>query len=154
MKEAVANVGVLNLIIIFTIILIAFFTGSLSYSRAFKVKNRIIEEIEKDRSFDNNTQANINSWLNTIGYRRSEGAVNCPTENGASSINLQYSTNNFEYCVYKYNTCSNDMDSSKCGDYYRVISYMYFDVPIISGLLKIPVKGETMIFNDINDYAK
>ena len=47
MKEAIANAGIYNLVIIFVIILLAFFIGSLSYSKAFKVKNKIIEEIER-----------------------------------------------------------------------------------------------------------
>ena len=43
MKEAIANAGVFNLVIIFVIVLLAFFIGSLSYSKAFKTKNKIIE---------------------------------------------------------------------------------------------------------------
>ena len=104
MKEAIANAGVFNLVIIFVIILLAFFIGSLSYSKAFKVKNKIIEEIEKDQGY-------------TIG-------VNDSTE-GRS-------------------------DKAKCGKYYRVITYMYFDIPIISQLLRLPVSGETMIFNEVD----
>ena len=61
---------------------------------------------------------------------------------------LLNSDGTFQYCVYEFDTCGSD-DNSKCGKYYRVITYMYFDLPIIGGLLKIPVNGETMIFNDI-----
>ena len=55
MKEAIANAGVFNLIIIFVIILLAFFIGSLGYSKAFKVKNLIVYEIEKDEGYDAKT---------------------------------------------------------------------------------------------------
>ena len=48
MKEAISNAMIFNLIIVFVVILIMLFIGSLSYSKAFKVKNRIVEEIEKD----------------------------------------------------------------------------------------------------------
>ena len=48
MKEAISNAFVFNLIIVFVIILIAFFVGSISYSKASKVKNRIVEVIEKE----------------------------------------------------------------------------------------------------------
>lgn len=49
MKEAISNAMIFNLIIVFVVILIMLFIGSLSYSKAFKVKNRIVEEIEKMR---------------------------------------------------------------------------------------------------------
>ena len=47
MKEAISNAFVFNLVIVFVIILLAFFIGSIGYSKASKVKNRIVEEIEK-----------------------------------------------------------------------------------------------------------
>ena len=45
MKEAIANAGIFNLVIIFVIILIAFFIGSLSYSKAFKVSCKAISSL-------------------------------------------------------------------------------------------------------------
>ena len=69
MKEAIANAGIFNLIIIFVIILLMFFIGSLSYSKAFKVKNKIVEEIEKDQGYTSSTEARVEEWLGNIGYR-------------------------------------------------------------------------------------
>ena len=157
MKEAIANAGVFNLIIIFVIILLAFFIGSLSYSRAFKAKNRIIEEIERDQGYTtgtNSTESRVEDWLGNIGYRyNTTGRNNCPTVtgNGGASAELVSRSADYEYCVYKFDTCQKDKDNAKCGTYYRVITYMYFDIPIISQLAKIRVSGETMIFNPTND---
>ena len=75
MKEAIANAGVFNLIIIFVIVLILLFIGSLSYSRGFKAKNKIIEEIEKDQGFNSSTQARVDEWLGSIGYRANVGYI-------------------------------------------------------------------------------
>ena len=47
MNQAISNALLFNIVIVFVIVLIGFFVGSLSYSKASKVKNRIIEEIEK-----------------------------------------------------------------------------------------------------------
>ncbi len=159
MKEAIANAGVFNLVIIFVIILLAFFVGSLSYSKAFKVKNKIVEEIEKDqgytRSGDDSTEVRVEQWLKNIGYRvntsNKNNTATCASSvsgNGGSGV-LINKNSNYQYCVYEFDTCKNS-SSANCGKYYRVIAYMYFDVPIISGFIKIPVKGETMIFNEIN----
>lgn len=200
MNQAISNALLFNLVIIFVIILIAFFIGSMSYSKASKVNNRIVEEIEKqaegsDRGrhqpgYDNtkstsqveiidkayeNAACDILTWLdkgddetttNTtgIGYRKvGNNKRSCPepseldiagtaelvslsssgkNRNGTECI---YSTNPYEYCVYKVNECEENATSS-CYTYYHVITYMYFDVPIISDLVRIPVHGETMGF--------
>jgi len=170
MKESIGNALLFNIIIVFVIILLAFFLGSLSYTKAFKVNNRIVEEIEKEgesagRQFTDFNQAenaydnakdNIEKWLNYgnegkgIGYRKntSGGVVECkytPSEDYAKGKLVSDKSNNYEYCVYRVDTCSNS-GSSRCGVYYHVITYMYFDVPIIDSLLKLPVNGETRTF--------
>lgn len=157
MKEAIANAGVFNLIIIFVIILIMLFIGSLSYSRGFKAKNKVIEEIEKDQGFTTSTQDRIDDWLSNIGYRANVGynynsdvCAQSVSGNGGRDGQLVNGNSDYQYCVYEFNTCTNGSDKAKCGTYYRVITYMYFDLPVLGGLLKLPVSGETMIFNEIN----
>ena len=160
MKEAIANAGVYNLVIIFVIILLAFFIGSLSYSKAFKVKNKIIEEIEKDQAYttgvNNSTEDRVEEWISNIGYRINTGntrnTVNCPkvTGNGGEEGKLVNTDGDYQYCVYEFDTCVPGSDKAKCGKYYRVTAYMYFDIPIIAGLLRLPVSGETMIFNEVD----
>lgn len=160
MKEAIANAGVFNLVIIFVIVLLAFFIGSLSYSKAFKVKNKIIEEIEKDQGYtigtNDSTESRVEDWIGNIGYRvntgNSRNTANCPTVtgNGGEQGKLVNTDGDYQYCVYEFDTCTARSDKAKCGKYYRVTAYMYFDIPIISGLLKLPVSGETMIFNEID----
>lgn len=152
MKEAIANAGVFNLVIIFVVILLAFFIGSLGYSKAFKVKNKIVDEIEKDHGYLSTTQDSIESWLGNIGYRMKTGlgSSGCGSEtfNGRAG-ELVSSGSNYQYCVYKFDNCGTG-NSKKCSVHYRVVSFMYFDIPIISQLIKIPVKGETISFSEIN----
>lgn len=160
MKEAIANAGIFNLVIMFVIILLAFFIGSLSYSKAFKVKNKILEEIEKDQGYTmgstDSTEARVEDWIRNIGYRANVGhnrntrnCANTVSGNGGSDGVLINGDSNYQYCVYEFDTCSGGSNLN-CGKYYRVIAYMYFDIPIISGLLRLPVSGETMIFNEID----
>ncbi len=153
MKEAIANAGVFNLVAIFVAILIAFFIGSLGYSKAFKVKNYIVNEIEKS-GYESKDRANINksidSWLKEIGYRVNSGynKINCPVindsrvSNGGSALNNE---SKYQYCIYEFVT-KNGLKESK---YYRVVAYMYFDVPIVEDIIRVPVVGETASFTDI-----
>ena len=171
MKDAISNAFVFNLVIVFVIILLAFFIGSIGYSKASKVKNRIVEEIEKegehssnpDKAYDN-AKGEIENWLSFgsengtgIGYRmNTTGSNDCPSEDEIKSTLPQNITkvkrvdksNDYEYCVYRIKQC--DKDNNRCDVYYRVITYMYFDVPIIGQFIQIPVTGETMTFTELN----
>ena len=145
MKEAIANVGVFNLIIIFITVLLSFFVGSLGYSKAFKVKNLIVNEIEKNKIFNNDVAKEIEDSLNKIGYRMntSNNSFDCPIEDGHRAINYN---SNYQYCVYEFKNTT----GVKSSTFYRVVAYMYFDVPIFNDLVNIPVKGETISFVEVN----
>ena len=155
MKEAVGNAGLTNFVIIFIIILLLFFIGSLSYSKAAKVKNRIIAEIEKDQAYDSETQKSIDEWLAKIGYRINYRPADngCPPASrelegaGASDVTK---SNKYRYCVYEVDTCRNNSGDSVCGKYYRVIAYMYFDFPVIGQLIQVPVRGDTKTFTTVS----
>ena len=172
MKESISNAMLFYVIITFVVILIMFFVGSLSYSKAYKVKNKIIEEIEKEaelpsnpidtyeaatRAYDNAAD-NIEEWLASgagngtgIGYRPITGIAshrdNCRNDKGI----LVSGSSRYQYCVYQINTCDNGNGQNKerCGVYYKVTTFMFFDIPIIGDLLKIPVSGETITFTQI-----
>src|SRR5574344_1686786 len=145
MKEAIGNSAVFNLIIVFIAIIIALLVESLSYSKAFKVKNRIVDIIEKNDSgysSSNRTAINeqIDTFLGQIGYRvNGNDNNNCPVQSGANNNGIALNTDsNYQYCIYEY--------ESTRGYYYAVIAYMYFDFPVIGDKLVIPVRGETEVF--------
>jgi len=143
MRESMSNSIIFNIIITFVGIVIALLIGSLSYSKAFKVKNRIIEIIEKHEKYDITVRQEIDEMLSSIGYRvASNGKQNCPTKTGATIINVFSSS--YRYCIYQYDTGINGR-----GRYYGVLAYMYFDIPVIGDRLEFPVYGETKIIYDI-----
>lgn len=145
MKEAIGNSAIFNIIMVFVAIIIALLVGSLSYSKAFKVKNRIVDTIEKyEDGYSSSNRATINAqideFLGQVGYRvNRNGNNNCPVQSGASNNGYALnSSSNYQYCIYEY--------QSTRGYYYAVIAYMYFDFPVIRDRLVIPVRGETQVF--------
>lgn len=161
MKESISMAALFNIIIVFVTVLILIFVGSVSYSKAYKVKNKIIEEIEKDKDYNANTAESIEDWLNngttgeSIGYRQLTGGMSdsCGKYgDGMTPVSRITVHNNYHYCLYKKNTCADANTKSKsCGTYYRAVAFMYFDLPIIGELIEIPVTGETMTFRDIHN---
>jgi len=138
MKAATGNAMLMNIIIVFLVAVMALLVTSISYTKAFRIKNRIIDIIEyHNGNFSTgNIQSEINSSLSSIGYRYNNGKQ-CPIlDNGNTSVS--YAGTDYLYCIYTYN--------SNRGKYYKVIAYMYFDFPIIGEHINIPVYGETRVF--------
>lgn len=149
MREAIGSSLLFNLIIFFVIIMLAFLVGSLAYSKAFKVKNIIINTIEKHQGYDSTSgsvfQNELNQALSNAGYRVGSG-MDCDTI--SDEVELVNDAATYDYCVYRVATYEDGSDSASY--YYKVITYMYFDIPIINQLFRIPVSGETKIIKDYN----
>ena len=142
MKDAVGGSLLLNLIVIFTSVVILFFSGILAYSKAYKVKNKIIEIIESNNGnivangyLKENVKTAIATELSSVGYLDSSRGT-CHNLN----------TDNFNYCVCGPN------NSSRNGQTYEVITYVHFAFPVIGDLLMFPVKGETKVLGKNYNY--
>lgn len=155
MKEAIGSASLFNIIITFVLVMILLFTGSIMYSKAFKVKNKIVEEIERHKTFDKYTVNDIEVWLEEIGYKQdSTGFNNCPdySSDGFKKLPNAETKKYYRYCVYQKETCDNDVnDKDNCGVYYKVVAYMYLELPLVGDITPIPVVGETMTFRQIHN---
>lgn len=163
MKESISMAALFNIIIVFVTVLILVFIGSTSYSKAYKVKNKIIDEIEKNQGYNTTTAEGIEEWLNGnsfdnsdaggIGYRQLTGSMtdSCVKYgDGMTYVPRITVHNNYHYCIYKKDTCDEAKPNSKsCGVYYRVVAFMYLDLPIVGDLIEVPVTGETKTFREI-----
>ena len=141
MKEAIGTSFVFNLMMIFIGVLIAMFVGSLAYTKGFKVRNKIIDIIEKYEKYDINDSAQIdeiNDSLSSIGYQvRGDNTSKCKARGNASQVTKTIQNNDYEYCVYEYNTSR--------GKYYGVTVFIHVDIPLIGGLIDIPLYGESRL---------
>ena len=147
MREATGN-GLLTMMVTSIIaVIMIFFVGSLSYSKSFRIKNYIIGEIEENRGWSTNVQNSVDKYLKDAGYNIAKSNKACPIiqecnkdRNGGTAIN---STNrNYDYCIYHCGTGTSD--------FYKVITYMKFEFPVIGDVMKFTVKGETKSFNNFN----
>lgn len=157
MKESISNSVILGIVLTFFGILILLLASSSAYSKAFKVRNRIIELIEYNQGFENGLEsqdelvAKIETELQKYGYRVNTNAAMKPdckerTGNGFDGDNkvqpLSYASR-YNYCVYEYQTDR--------GNYYGVLTYMYFDIPLVDNI-KISVYGETKTLYDLSNF--
>jgi len=166
MKESVGNTMLYNIVITFVIVFIGLFVTSITYSKGYKVKNRMIEVIEKtypvcvknkmDFAACNILIAdNIDNELNKIGYRGAPLYWDSSSCEAQLKKNLKDSgTGSFVYkASSRYQVCFaaiKPSDISKVTEtnhiYYVVNAYMYLDLPLIGDRMMIPVRGETKTF--------
>lgn len=140
MREATGNTFVYNIVIAMVLLAMLVLVASLSYSKGFKAKNKIIAIIEENRGYDDVAMKNIDKLLKESGYRpKSVYSINsCPIRRGKQ---LLEESNNHMYCVYA--------NTSERGMYYSVTIYIRFEIPLLSGLLEFPVSGDTKTIYDL-----
>lgn len=145
MKESINTAILVGIVVTIVGLIEMVLFASFAYSRAFKVKGRIVDMIEESVTFSSGVSddfiANVDSEIGRIGYKINEyGINNCPDLNKdeyGDKYKLVNGSSSYNYCIYQTKE-NNDKGE---GYYYTVISYMYFDTPIVS--FKIPIKGQT-----------
>lgn len=165
MKESIGNTMLYNIVIVFVIVFIGLFVTSITYSKGYKVKNRMIEVIEKtypicisqNKTFNDCNKMitdKINNELNTIGYRGAPLNWNSKpcTDILVKNINtnlvkyVNVTSSQYQVCFAAINASGSDYVSNNSNVYYVVNAYMYLDLPLIGDNLQLPVRGETKTF--------
>lgn len=159
MKESIGNAFVFGIFTIFAFLTLLILTVSINYSRASKIKDRLLSKVQAYAESSANIKSDgsidmidfesedflyeIEHELASLGYRRNAGGYsqnNCPNKEGAIPMN---SNSNYKYCIYAYDTSR--------GYYYGVTTYMYFDIPIIGTTLEFPIYGETRVIYNLGN---
>jgi len=161
MKDALGGSALLNLVIFFVSAIIILFISTLTYSKAYRVKNRIVEIIEKYGVYEHQNNGTIddaideiNPFLNASGYDSTnptrcdevrEKLVQEKYDSGLLSENIN--SYGYNYCVFRVNNSVN-----LSGGYYVVVAFTQFKFPVIDRLLNVPVYSETKILGKVYDY--
>ena len=142
MKEAFGTAYVVNFVIIFVILFIFFFVAGMSYTKAFKIKNRIVDIIEENECYSEDatctSKTEIDEILKDAGYRVTNSKPDCKQIKGADPLTTNTTT--FNYCVYKFDT--------NRGSYYKAAAFMYYEIPVIGAHMQFPVYGETKVMGE------
>ena len=69
MRQAVGSAFILNLVIVFITLMMLVFVGSISYSKAYKTKNRIINIIEDNKGYNESSIDEIETFMANTGYQ-------------------------------------------------------------------------------------
>ncbi len=148
MRNAIGTTRIFQFVIIFVLIFAAYLALSIKYSKTFKMKNEVINIIERSRGLTDNAGEIIGNYLDVSGYT-AQGK--CPsgwigaTTSGFEDAN---DANKYLYCVRK---TSNYNDRSKDLTYYRITLFYKFGLPYIDDIFTFEVSGETTDIKDALD---
>jgi len=161
MKGAIGNALIMNIVITFVILFFTLLIGSMAYSKAYKTKNYLISMIDEEARTGNfyfeenlghkleNWDNKVNDYLRQVGYPLSTSQYgNCPEREGYINI-INNKQGRYNYCIYRrgiiFDTTNDPVIRRQFN--YMVLVYMKFDLPVVGGLIKIPVTGETKAYS-------
>lgn len=143
MREAIGGTWIFSIVIVFVVLFSSYLAISVNYSKAFKVKNKIVTIIEQKEGLSSSAQDEIKSYLDGVGYFV-YGKCNT-NEKGFdpnSSLNGTY-----KYCV----SCKKSGTDVFSKNYYYVRVFFRLDLPILGEIFTFPITGETKAVHFAND---
>ncbi len=160
MREAIGSTWLIGIVITFIAIFSGFLAYSISYTKAFRVKNEIINIIEKNEGFSNSSNVDLNNiddntlkedssteakafrFIKSIGYDYAKF-------DSSSRVCEEGTLQTGGYCLVKY--CPTNGETSRI--YYKVTTYISLSIPIINIGINLPISGETKaLYNDIGAF--
>ncbi|MBE6161216.1 MAG: hypothetical protein E7158_03250 [Firmicutes bacterium] len=175
MREAIGGTWLFNIVIFFILLFAGYMCLSINYSKAFNVKDKIINEIERNGGVKNKNDGtdkgiskkdfaikSISDYMKEVGYRSSgpcdktiykaddKKSFGCDRDGVCSAVNPN---KKYAYCLrevtydeaYKY--YDNDFIYAS---YYQVEVFYQLDLPVIRSFFDLNIKGDTKMLYRIN----
>ena len=141
MRDAMGGTVVLVVIVVFIVFALGYMAFNVNYTKAFRMKNKIISVYEDyDGKCNSDCQNAISSYAKTIGYTIGRG-MSCP--NG-------YTKQGNLYCYQKVSEESHGgFQDRKTRSYYKIITKINVEVPVINNMLNFKIfyiTGDTKTF--------
>lgn len=134
MREAIGGALLIKLVMVFIVIYVCFLAIAINYSITFRVKNQIINLIEEYEGYEL-AKSEIEEYIASVGYYRAFGT------SFTKDCDAGYSHDG--YCIIP--------KTSDRGNYYKVVTYVSFDFPILGEIMNFPVSGETKVIYDFKN---
>lgn len=152
MREAIGGVFSLQIILVFVILINGYMAYSVNYTRAFRVKNGIINIVEEREGFTRDSKATeeIHNYVSKAGYGLS--SVQQMAVRNNNNVDGWYCNGQDGYCIKCFdNTGNNSITSDNAeyrGVYYSIRTYVNMDIPVLNKIFTglpdfLAVKGDT-----------
>lgn len=154
MREAIGASWIMGIVLTFIALFSGYLAFSINYSKAFRVKDGIIERLEKHNGPNGGNGGkgsidDINAFLTEIGYNSKGDCKKVFGDTGLDYIGVtdDYVTSNpesgtYNYCIQRV-TAYNQNGQLRAA-YYKVVVFFSLSIPIIDLSSSFHVSGETI----------
>lgn len=149
MREAIGGTWLFQIVITIILIFTGYLCLSINHSKAFNVKNSIINAIEIEEGADlSNPERDpairkIVDNIRNIAYRTTG---RCPSDYQGFNRDGKLDSRASAFCIKK-ERAYNDA-SLPAMYYYRIIVFYQLDLPIFNNAFNFNVKGDTKVINE------
>lgn len=163
MREAIGGTWLFNLVIFFVLLFAGYMCLSINYSKAFGVKDKIINELERNGGVKSYANANykdialtnISNYMGKVGYRTKGSCrdydYGCNLDGTCVKSNSS-SSRDYAFCLseVKANEAYSYAIKGSPGEfiyvsYYKVKVFYQLDLPIIRSTFDFSIKGDTKL---------
>ena len=146
MRDAIGQVFTLQIILAFVLLINGYMAYSVNYTRAFRVKNQIINIVEQYEGVTNDeAKEKINAYVQQMNYEVSNTLINNKRSEG-------YECFKEGWCYKENNVSTADGDGQRTGKYYTIVTFVNIDIPVINKIIGLgqflSVSGETRTIYD------
>lgn len=151
MKEGLGNIPIIAIIIVFITFVSGYLAYNVNYTKAFKMKNKIISVYEEyNGQCGSECKSKIGAYAQEIGYsylNLTESDCNDERFVPVGVVNSgSFANNYYGYCEYKVqDLISPDWVVNECVEryHYRILTKINIRIPIIESILKLRVMNVT-----------
>lgn len=147
MKSTVSTTEIFKYVLLFTFLFSGFIVLTITYNKAFKLKNEGLSIAEKYEGFTQKGLTIFNNYLRNNGYA---ATGNCDTgEYGVSDLNNPdiepaQSNKRYFYCLsYRCKNGNCTINDNQNYIYYNLKIFYKFNLPIIGELITFKITGES-----------
>lgn len=151
MRESIGGAWLLGIVLAFIALFSGYLAFSVNYSKAFRIKDGIIDIIEKHNGPNKEAIKEINDLMNQVSYN-SKGSCSTFFEEESSSLNFigvlrdqaekgnTASKTAYNYCVQEVQTLGSN--GQLTASYYKVYVFFSISLPFVNSSL-FQVNGES-----------
>lgn len=149
MREAIGASWIMIIVLTFIALFSGYLALSINYSKAFRIKDGIVDRLEKHSGPNTDSIEDIYNLMKEINYNSMGSCDLLKNEDGVDFIGVNKNMvtkkpthGTYNYCISKVNAFnpSGQMTSA----YYKVVVFFSLSFPVFDELLSFHVSGETI----------
>lgn len=144
MRDAIGQVFALQVILIFVLLINGYMAYSVNYTRAFRVKNQIVNIIEQyEGPYNDEAVDKINNYIEKMSYDVDNQQMLRFQADNPDAVCPNYTG----WCYISHEVSQTGADEDRNGTYYSVVTFVNIDIPVVKNILGmgsfLQVVGET-----------